>query len=71
MSTALLDELYFLLAVPMSSVLVGRGAFLPESAPWLEGSVAAIFGGGYAFMATLATLLSTALFFAPDRIQHA
>ena len=69
MSTALLDELYFLLAVPVVALAVGLAAFLPESAPWLEGSVATIFAGGYAFMATLATLLSTALFFAPDRMQ--
>lgn len=69
MSTALLDELYFLLAVPVVALAVGLAAFLPESAPWLEGSVATIFAGGYAFMATLAVLLSTALFFAPDRMQ--
>ena len=42
MSTALLDELYFLLAVPVIAIAVGLGAFMPESAPWLEGSVAAI-----------------------------
>ena len=70
MSTALLDELFFLLAVPFVALAVGLAAFLPESAPWLEGSLATIFAGGYAFMATLATLLSTALFFAPDRMQR-
>ncbi len=69
MSTALLDELYFLLAVPLVAAAVGWAAFLPESAAWIEGSVAAIFAGGYAFMATLATLLSSALFFAPHSIQ--
>ena len=69
MSTALLDELYFLVAVPVVAVMVGWGAFLPQAAPWLEGSVAAIFGGGYAFMAVLATLLSTALFWAPQAVQ--
>ena len=31
--------------------------------------MATIFAVGYAFMATLAALLSTALFFAPDRMQ--
>ena len=61
MATALLDELYFLLAVPLVALAVGWGAFLPEAAPWLEGSVAAIFIGG-SVQATLATLLSTALF---------
>ena len=69
MSTALLDELYFLLAVPLVALAVGWVAFLPEAAPWLEGSVAAIFAGGYLFMATLATLLSTALFWSPQRIH--
>ena len=69
MATALLDELYFLLAVPLVALAVGWGAFLPEAAPWLEGSVAAIFIGGYLFMATLATLLSTALFWAPQRVH--
>lgn len=69
MSTALLDELYFLLAVPVIAIAVGLDAFMPESAPWLEGSVAAIFAGGYAFMATLAIILSTALFLAPNRVQ--
>ena len=33
--------------------------------------MATIFAGGYAFVATLATLLSTALFFAPDRMRSA
>lgn len=69
MATALLDELYFLLAVPLVALAVGWAAFLPEAAPWLEGSVAAIFAGGYLFMATLATLLSTALFWSPERIH--
>lgn len=69
MSTALLDELYFLIAVPVLALAVSWEAFLPESAPWLEGSVTAIFVGGYAFMAVLATLLSSALFFAPHRAQ--
>ena len=69
MSTALLDELYFLLAVPVVALAAGWVAFLPEAAPWLEGSVAAIFAGGYLFMATLATLLSTALFWSPQRIH--
>ena len=70
MATALLDELYFLLAVPLVALAVGWVAFLPEAATWLEGSVAAIFAGGYLFMATLAALLSTALFWSPQRIHN-
>jgi uncharacterized protein (TIRG00374 family) len=69
MSTALLDELYFLMAVPVVALAVGWAAFLPEGASWIEGSVTTIFVGGYAFMAVLATFLSTALFGAPKRIR--
>ncbi len=69
MSTALLDELYFLVAVPLVALAVGWAAFLPEGASWIEGSVTTIFVGGYAFMAVLAAFLSTALFGAPKRIR--
>jgi len=69
MSTAMLDELYFLVAVPVVALAVGWAAFLPEGASWIEGSVTTIFVGGYAFMAVLATFLSTALFGAPKRIR--
>ena len=69
MSTALLDELYFLVAVPLVALAVGWAAFLPEGASWVEGSVTTIFVGGYVFMAVLATFLSTALFGAPKRIR--
>jgi uncharacterized protein (TIRG00374 family) len=69
MSTALLDELYFLVAVPAVALAVGWAAFLPDGASWVEGSVTTIFVGGYVFMAVLATFLSTALFGAPKRIR--
>ena len=69
MATALLDELYFLLAVPVVAFAVGWGAFLPGATSWLEGSVATIFAGGYLFMAVLATLLSTALFWSPQWVH--
>ena len=70
MSTALLDELYFLLTVPLVAFAVGWSAFLPETAPWLEHSVLTIFIGGYAFMFILAALLSSALFWAPNRARQ-
>lgn len=69
MSTALLDELYFLVAVPTVALWVGWAAFLPVATLWIEGSVATIFAGGYAFMALLAVFLSSALFVAPKRVQ--
>ena len=69
MSTALLDELYFLVAVPLVALAVGWAAFLPDGASWIEGSVTTIFVGGYSFMAVLAAFLSTALFGAPKRIR--
>ena len=69
MSTALLDELYFLVAVPVVALAVGWAAFLPDGASWIEGSVTTIFVGGYVFMAVLATFLSTALFGAPKRVR--
>ena len=71
MATALLDELFFLAAVLMVSVAVGWDAFLPASASWIEGSIPVIFGGGVAFMASLAVLLSSALFWAPDQTHRA
>ena len=70
MSTALLDELFFLLAVPLTAAWIGWGWFLPEGATWIQGSVALVFAGGYAFMLVLATFLSTALFWAPSLIQR-
>lgn len=70
MTTALLDELYFLVAVPVVAIAVGWSTFLPETTDWLEGSVAVIFGGGYAFMAVLASVLSTALFWAPASMKN-
>lgn len=69
MATALLDELYFLIAVPMVALMVGFHSFLPEVATWLDGSVALVFLGGYTFMATLALFLTSALFWVPGRIQ--
>lgn len=71
MATALLDELFFLTAVPIVVVAVGWGAFLPTSASWIEGSIPVIFGGGVAFMASLAVLLSSALFWTPGSTRRA
>ena len=70
MSTALLDEVFFLLAVPLTAAWIGWGWFLPEGASWIQGSVALVFAGGYAFMLCLATFMSTALFWAPSLIQR-
>lgn len=71
MATALLDELFFLTAVLMVALAVGWDAFLPASAPWIEGSIPVIFCGGVAFMAGLSVLLSSALFWAPDQTHRA
>ena len=69
MTTALLDESFFLLAVPATALIAGWGPFFPEGAAWIQGSVATVFAGGYAFMMGLALCLSTALFWAPHRVQ--
>ena len=71
MATALMDELFFLTAVPIVGLAVGWNAFLPASASWIEGSIPVIFGGGVAFMASLAVLLSSALFWAPGPTHRA
>ena len=71
MATALMDELFFLTAVPIVGLAVGWDAFIPASASWIEGSIPIIFGGGVAFMASLAVLLSSALFWAPDPTHRA
>ena len=69
MSTALLDELFFVLAVPAVALWVGWSGFLPETQGWWTGSVALIFGGGYLFMACLALFLSAALFWMPRTVR--
>ena len=70
MATALLDELYFILAVPLVALFVGWVAFFPEGELWFSGSIVAIFWGGYVFMVVLATLLSSALFWRPQFVHR-
>ena len=70
MSTALLDELFFVVAIPAVAVVAGFHAFLPSAAPWVAGSLGAVFAGGVAFMAGLAAFLATALFAAPGWIYR-
>ncbi len=71
MTTALMDEAFFLIAVPVTAWLVGWAPFFPDGGAWIHGSVATVFAGGYAFMIGLALCLSTALFWAPQRVQTA
>ena len=70
MATALLDELYFILAVPLVALFVGWVAFFPDGELWFSGSIVAIFWGGYVFMVVLATLLSSALFWRPQFVHR-
>ena len=70
MATALLDEMFFILAALVVALVAGTTAFLPEVAPWIEGSLGAVFAGGLGFMVGLAVFLASALFLHPRGVHQ-
>ncbi|MDA0728287.1 MAG: lysylphosphatidylglycerol synthase transmembrane domain-containing protein [Bacteroidetes bacterium] len=70
MATAMLDEMFFILAVLGVALVAGTGAFLPQAAPWIEGSLGAVFAGGCGFMLGLAVFLACALLLNPRGVNQ-
>ena len=68
--TALMDELFYLLAVPLvaAAVALSGGQFFPE----VEGGwpVAALFWGGYGFIAAMTSMILLGVLVAPRTVER-
>lgn len=69
-ATALMDELFYVIAVPTIVLIAGLESFFPEQLPsvWAETGVRTLFFGGYILTCIASFIIVFALFFAPRAI---
>lgn len=70
LATALLDELFYVISVPVIIAIAGISAFYPEDMTWGETGVKALFIGGYTVTLVVSLIILFALFVAPKAIPR-
>lgn len=70
LATALLDELFYVIAVPVIVLIAGIDAFFPKELPdfWGSSGIQTLFFGGYAVVFSICLVILFALFAAPKAV---
>ena len=71
--TALLDEMFYIVTVPVVLILLGTSSLFPEDwagSTWLFNSIEPLFYVGYGFIVCLTTVICLSLFFFPHRFKR-
>ena len=68
LATALMDEMFYVIAVPTVVLIAGLDAFFPEQLDWVDFGIRTLFYSGYTLTCIASFIILFALFFTPSAI---